>query len=154
MSFGGGGRWGRGGVFGLLSLVFRVLVCSGPRGYGAWWHGVVGPLRFRRLLLGLLARGRCCQWVSDGQEKVVVVVPAVGWSALPVGGSGGGVWLRCCRALYDRVGDACGWWRARSAVPFSVSSEPWGVVVILVVRVVRVLEWVMVPLAVPLVRAL
>ena len=63
------------------------------------------------------------------------------------------MWLRCCGAVYDRVGDACGWWRARSAIPFPVSPEPWGVVVMLVVRVVRVLEWVMVPLAVPLVRA-
>ena len=51
------------------------------------------------------------------------------------------------------MGDACGWWRARSAVPFHVSPEPWGSVVMLVVRVVRVLEWVMVPQAVPLVRA-
>ena len=51
------------------------------------------------------------------------------------------------------MGDACGWWRARSAVPFPVSPDPWGVVVMLVVRVVWVLEWVIVPLAVPLVRA-
>ena len=63
------------------------------------------------------------------------------------------MWLRCCRAVYDRVGDACGWWHARSAVPFPVSPEPLGVVVMLVVRVVRVLEWVIVPLAVPFVRA-
>ena len=58
---GGGGRWGRGGVVGLLSLVFCVLVCVGPGGYGAWWHGVVGLLRFRGLLVGLWARGRGCQ---------------------------------------------------------------------------------------------
>ena len=45
----------------LLSLVFRVLVCGGRGGYGAWWHGVVGLLRFRRLLVGLWARGRGCQ---------------------------------------------------------------------------------------------
>ena len=57
---GGGGRGGAVGV-GLLSLVFRVLVCGGRRGYGAWWHGVVGLLRFRGLLVGLLARGRGCQ---------------------------------------------------------------------------------------------
>ena len=63
------------------------------------------------------------------------------------------MWLRCCEAVYDRVGDACGWWGARSAVPFPVSPEPWGVVVMLVVKVVWVLEWVMVPLAPPLVRA-
>ena len=54
--------------------------------------------------------------------------------------------------MYDRLGDTCGWWRARSAVPFSVSCEPWGVVVMLVVRVVWVLEWVMVLLAVLLLR--
>ena len=59
----GGGRWGRGGAVrvGLLSLVFRVLVCDGRGGYGAWWHGVVGLLRFLGLLVGLLARDRGCQ---------------------------------------------------------------------------------------------
>ena len=63
------------------------------------------------------------------------------------------MWLRCCGAVYNRVGDVCGWCRARSAVPFPASPEPWGVVVMLVARVVWVFEWVMVPLAVPLVRA-
>ena len=57
---GGVGRSGRGGVVGLLSLVLCVLVCGGRGGYGAWWHGVVGPLRFRGLLVGLWARG--CGW--------------------------------------------------------------------------------------------
>ena len=54
---------GGGGVVGvrLLSLVFRVSVCGGRGGYGAWWHGVVGLLRFRELLVGLWARGRGCQ---------------------------------------------------------------------------------------------
>ena len=64
------------------------------------------------------------------------------------------MWLRCCGAVYDRVGDACGWWRACSAVPFPASPEPSGVVVLLVVRVVWVLDWMIVPLAAPLVRAL
>ena len=54
--------------------------------------------------------------------------------------------------MYDRVGDECGWWRARSAVPFPARPDPWGLVVMLVVRVVWVLEWMIVPLAVPLVR--
>ena len=60
---GGGGRGGRGGAVGvqLLSLVFRVLVCGRRGGYGAWWHGVVGLLRFRGLLVGFWARGRGCQ---------------------------------------------------------------------------------------------
>ena len=49
----GGGRWGRGSVVGLLSLVLCALVCGGRGGYGAWWHGVVGLLRFRGLLVGL-----------------------------------------------------------------------------------------------------
>ena len=44
--------------------------------------------------------------------------------------------------------DACGWWRACSAVPFSASPDPWRVVV----RVVWVPEWMIVPLAVPLAR--
>ena len=59
----GGGRWGRGGAVGvgLPSLVFRVPVCGGRGGYGAWWHGVVGLLRFRGLLVGLWAQGRGCQ---------------------------------------------------------------------------------------------
>ena len=54
---------GRGGAVrvGLLSLVFRVLVCGGRGGYGAWWHGVVGLLRFPGFLVGLWARGRGCQ---------------------------------------------------------------------------------------------
>ena len=63
------------------------------------------------------------------------------------------MWLQCGEAVYDRVGDACGWWRAHSAVPFPVSPDPLGVVVMLVVRVVWVLEWVIFPLAVPLVGA-
>ena len=54
--------------------------------------------------------------------------------------------------MYDRVGDACGWWRACSAVPFPPSSDPWGVVVMLVVRVVWVPEWMILPLAVLLAR--
>ena len=60
----GGGAVGGGGSavgVGLLSLVFRGLVCGGRGGYGAWWHGVVGLLRFRGLLVGLWARGRGCQ---------------------------------------------------------------------------------------------
>ena len=44
--------------------------------------------------------------------------------------------------------DACGWWRARSAVPFNESPDPWGMVVMLVVRVVWVPEWMFVLLAV------
>ena len=35
------------------------------------------------------------------------------------------MWLRCCGAVCVRVGDACGWWRARSAVPFPVTSDVW-----------------------------
>ena len=58
----------------------------------------------------------------DGWEDVVVVVQAVGCSALPVRGSGGA----CCGAVYNRVGNACGWWRARSAVPFPASPDPLG----------------------------
>ena len=38
------------------------------------------------------------------------------------------MWLRCCGAVYDRVGDVCGWWRARSAVLFPVTPDPWVVV--------------------------
>ena len=39
-----------------------------------------------------------------------------------------------------------------SSVPFPASPDPWGVVVMLVVSVVWVLKWMIVPLAVPLVR--
>ena len=46
------------------------------------------------------------------------------------------------------MGDACGWWRARSAFPFPASPDSGGVVVMLVVRVVWVPEWMIVPLAV------
>ena len=58
----------------------------------------------------------------------------------------------CCGAVYDRVSDACRWWCARSAVPFPASSDPSGVVVMLVVRVVWVPKWMIVPLAVLLAR--
>ena len=88
--------------------------------------------------------------MSDGREDVVVVFPAVGWSALPVRGSGGGG--ACCGAVYDRVGDACGWWRARSAVLFPAGPDPGGVVVMLVVRVVWALEWMTVLVAALLAR--
>ena len=54
--------------------------------------------------------------------------------------------------MYDRVSDVCRQWRARSAVPFPASPDPWGVAVMLVVRVVWVPEWMIVPLAVPLAR--
>ena len=54
--------------------------------------------------------------------------------------------------MYDRVGNACGWWRACSAVPFPASPDPGGVVVMLVVRVVWVSEWMILPLAVLLAR--
>ena len=50
------------------------------------------------------------------------------------------------------MGDACGWWRACSAVLFPASPDTWGVVVMLVVRTVWVPEWMIVPLAVPLAR--
>ena len=97
--------------------------------------------------MGLWARGRGCQKVSDGQEDVVVVFPAVGWSARPVRGSGGGRVAEQCRE-----GDACGWWRARSAVPFPASPDTGGVVVMLVVRVVWVPGWMIVSVAVLLAR--
>ena len=86
--------------------------------------------------------------MSDGREDIVIVVPAVGCSARPVGGSGGA----CCGAVYDRVGDTCRWWRAGSAVLFPASPDPWGLVVMLVVRLVLVSEWTIVPLAVLLAR--
>ena len=47
------------------------------------------------------------------------------------------------------MGDACGWWRARSPVPFPASPDPWGMVVMLVVWVP---ESMIVPLAVLLAR--
>ena len=50
------------------------------------------------------------------------------------------------------MGDACGWRRACSAVPFPASPDPWGVVVMLVERVVWVRKWMIVPLAVLLAR--
>ena len=61
----------------------------------------------------------------DGLEDVVVVDPrAVGSAAQPVGGSGGTVWFLFHEAVYSRLGGACGWWRARSAVSCDPSS-PW-----------------------------
>ena len=50
------------------------------------------------------------------------------------------------------MGNACEWWRAHSAVPFPANPDHWGVVVMLVVRVVWVSEWMIMPLAVPLAR--
>ena len=95
MSFGGGlGDRGGGGAVGFLLLVFRVLVRGGCGGYAAGLHGVVGFLRFQGLLVGVWARGPGSQYVLDGREDLVVVVPrTVGCYARPVGGSGwaGGV---------------------------------------------------------------
>ena len=59
-------------------------------------------------------------------------------------GSRGGA---CCGAVYDRVSDACGWWRARSAVLFPASPDPGGVVVKLVVRVLWAPELMIVSVA-------
>ena len=72
-----------------------------------------------------------------------------GLERTPCQGKRGGA---CCGAVYDRVGDACGWWRARSAVPFPASPDPGGVVVMLVVRVVWAPEWMIVSVAVLLAR--
>ena len=63
MSFGRGGGGGVAARSGSGSSrwcsAFWSAVDAG--GYGAWWHGVVGLLRFRGLLLGLWAWGRGCQ---------------------------------------------------------------------------------------------
>ena len=64
-------------------------------------------------------------------------------------GGGGGAF---CGAVYDTVGDACGWWRARSAVLFPAGPDPGGVVVMLVVRVVWAPEWMIVSVAALLAR--
>ena len=50
------------------------------------------------------------------------------------------------------MGDACGWWRARSAVLFPAGPDPRGVVVMLVVRVVWAPEWMIVSVAALLAR--
>ena len=50
------------------------------------------------------------------------------------------------------MGDARGWWRARSAVLFPASPHPWGVVVMFVVRVVWAPEWMIVSVAALLAR--
>ena len=54
--------------------------------------------------------------------------------------------------MYDRVGDACGWWRACSAISFPASPDPWGPVVMFVVRLVCVPGCMIVPQSVPLAR--
>ena len=50
------------------------------------------------------------------------------------------------------MGDACGSWRARSAVLFPAGPDPGGVVVMLVVRVVWAREWMIVSVAALLAR--
>ena len=66
------------------------------------------------------------------------------------GEAGGGA---CCGAVYDdRVGDACGWWRARSAVLFPAGPDLGGVVAMLVVRVVWAPECMIVSVAALLAR--
>ena len=51
------------------------------------------------------------------------------------------------------MGDACGWWRARSAVLFPAGPDlGGGVVVMLVVRVVWAPEWMIVSVAALLAR--
>ena len=49
--------------------------------------------------------------------------------------------------MYDGAGDACGWWRARSAVLFPAGPDLGGVLVMLVVRVVWAPEWMIVSVA-------
>ena len=75
-------------------------------------------------------------------------LPSSGLERTPCQGKRGGA---CCGAVYDRVGDACGWWRARSAVLFCLTL---GVVVLvmLVVRVVWAPEWMIVSVAALLAR--
>ena len=50
------------------------------------------------------------------------------------------------------MGDACGWWRARSAVLIPAGPDPAGVVVMLLVRVVWAPEWMIVLVAALLAR--
>ena len=76
-------------------------------------------------------------------------LPSSGLERTPCQRKQGGA---CCGAVYVRVGDVCGWWRARSAVPFPSGPDPGRVVVMLVVRVVWVPEWMIVSVAVLLAR--
>ena len=148
---------------------------GGGGGVGAWRRGRAraplacvprSGLRSTRGIWSVVAWGGpapVVPWVAGG------LVGAGPWLPVGVGGPGGrrshrpssGLQRtscrgkrggRCCCAVSDRVGDACGWWRARSAVLFPASPDPWGVVLMLLVRVVWVLEWMIVPQAVPLVR--
>ena len=50
-------------------------------------------------------------------------LPSSGLERTPCQGKRGGA---CCGAVYDRVGDACGWWRARSAVLFPAGPDLGG----------------------------
>ena len=88
--------------------------------------------------------------MSDGREDVEVVFPAVGWSARPVRGSGGGrVAERCTIGWATRAG--CG----VLALPFCFPRAlTLGVVVLvmLVVRVVWAPEWMIVSVAALLAR--
>ena len=112
------------------------MVAWGGRAPAVLWVavGLVGAGPWLPVGVGWLGGRRSCQQ----------------WAAAHVlSGEAGGAW---CGAVYDRVGDACGWLRARSAIPFPASPDPWGVVVMLMVRVLWVPEWMIVPLVVPLAR--
>ena len=117
---------------------------------GAWRPGrarfagaLRSGLRWTRGIWGVVAwggRAPAVPWVAGGLVGAGPWLPVgVGWpggrrSRRPSSGlqptscrgNGGAVWLQFRGAVYDRVGEACGWWRARSAVPFPVSPEPWG----------------------------
>ena len=98
-------------------LLLLVMVFGVVRGHGVGLHVMVWLLRGWELLVGLWVRVQGCQYVLDGWEDVVVVLQrAVGSISGPVGGSGGTAWFLRGGAVYGRVGGACGWWRARSAM--------------------------------------
>ena len=72
------------------------------------------------------------EWPGGRRSRL----PSSGLERTSCRGKRGGMLLSGVRY----VGDACGWWRAPSTVPFPTSRDPGGVVVMLVVRVVWVPE--------------
>ena len=100
------GEWRRGWV------LFAGVPRSGPR----WLRGIGGGVAWG-------GRVPAVPWLADGRVGAGPWLPVgVGWpggrhSRRPTGSglqrtscraSGGTLWLRCCGAVYNRVGDMCG----------------------------------------------
>ena len=119
---GGGGAWRRGWAQAPLAGAPR----SGLRSTREIWSVVAccgGVLAVSWVAGGRVGAGLWLpvgvRWLGGCRSRR----PSRGLQRTSCRGKRGG---KCCGAVYGRVGDTCGWWRARSAVPFPTSPDPLG----------------------------